>query len=109
MQRRFEPGKQEGSITLFLALVLTLVLSLCFSLLEAGRVQGLAALAQRNLQLNLASVFGRYHVQLWQDYHLLFLDGSKKEGEFSLAGLEGTMAEEDGKSSVALVLSLIHI
>ena len=99
MQRRFEPRKQEqeGSITLFLALVLTLVLSLCFSLLEAGRVQGLAAIAQRSLQLNLASAFGRYHVQLWQDYHLLFLDGSKKEGEFSLAGLEGTMAEEDGK------------
>lgn len=100
MQRRFKvrERKRAGSITLFLALVLTLVLSLCFSLLEAGRVQGLAALAQRSLQLSLESTFGMYHIPLWQNYHLLFLDGSGGNGQFSLSGLEGEMAGQDGQT-----------
>lgn len=97
MQRKFELGKRKraGGITLFLVLVLTLVLSLCFSLLEAGRVQGLAALAQRSLQLNLESTFGMYHIPLWQNYHLLFLGGGGRDGQFSLSGLEGTMVGQD--------------
>lgn len=92
-----EKGHQ-GSITLFLALVCTLVLSLCFSLLEAGRVQGLAILAERSLQLSLESAFGMYHIPLWEHYHLLFLDGSGREGQLSLSGLEGYMLEDDGRT-----------
>ena len=97
MQNEFQEREQQGSITLFLVLVCTLVLSLCFSLLEAGRVQGLAILAQRSLQLSLESTFGRYHIPLWEHYHLLFLDGSGREGQLSLSGLEGSMIEEDGR------------
>lgn len=85
----------SGSITLFLALVLTLIFSLFFSFLEAARVQGLAMLAKRNLQLSLESTFGLYHVFLWENYHLLFLDGSNKEGKFDIPALEGSMMEED--------------
>ena len=99
LQRKFKlkENKQPGSITVFLALVLAVVLSLCFSLLEAGRVQGLAILAQRSLQLSLQSTFGMYHIPLWQNYHLLFLDGNGSQGQFSLSGLEGIMVEEDGR------------
>lgn len=97
MQRKFEfeKGKQPGSITLFLALVITLIFALLFSFLEAARVQGLAMLAQRSLQISLESMFGLYHVSLWENYDLLFLNGSNKDGRFDTAILEGGMMKED--------------
>ncbi|EOS26879.1 hypothetical protein C806_00471 [Lachnospiraceae bacterium 3-1] len=97
MRKKFEFGieKQSGNITLFLALVLTLIFSLLFSLLEASRIEGLAALAKRNLQLRLESTFGWYHLPLWENYGLLFLDGSNEEGRFDVSMLEGRMMEED--------------
>ncbi len=96
MQRRSErkAGSSSGSITLFLALVLTLVLSFCFSLLEAARVQCLSQMAQRRLLLDLESAFGEYHPALWQDYRLLFLDGSAGTGGLDLPLLEGHIMEE---------------
>ena len=97
MQRKSKltEGKQSGSITLFLALVLTLIFALLFSFLEAARVQGLAMLAPRSLKLSLESMFGLYHASLWEDYHLLFLDGSNKDGRFDPVLLEGSMMKED--------------
>ena len=96
MQKKCERGEasQSGSITLFLALTLTLVLSFWFSLLEAARVECLSAMAQRRLLLDLESAFGEYHVGLWQDYRLLFLDGGRGEGRLNLPLLEGHIMEE---------------
>ncbi|MEY8515771.1 DUF5702 domain-containing protein [Lachnospiraceae bacterium 29-84] len=90
---RIHPA-QGGSITLFLALSMTLVLSFLFSLLEASRVQGLEGAAQRNAFLRMESAFGRYHVRLWEDYRMLFLDGAFGGERFDLALLEGIMVEE---------------
>lgn len=81
--------KQNGSITLFLALILTLVFSLFFSLLEAARVQALSHIAKRSLLLELESAFGEYNIGLWEDYRLLFLDGSNQTEQLDLALLEG--------------------
>ena len=77
MPKRSKPGKGAcaGSVTLFLALTLTIVLSLFFSLLEAVRVQGLSMIAQRNLKLSLTSAFGAYHMPLWIT-KLMILGGS---------------------------------
>lgn len=86
--------ERGGSITLFLALVLTLIFSLCFSLLEAARVQALSEIAARSLLLELESAFGEYHPDLWREYGLLFLDGGNEAGELDLALLEGRRMEE---------------
>lgn len=95
MQRRSEGLKTcNGSITLFLALTLTMILSLIFSLLEASRVQALARISQRSLQLRMESMFGGYHVPMWESYHMLFLDGNDENGQLNLAALEGIMMEE---------------
>lgn len=86
--------KKKGSITLYLALMLTLVFSLFFSLLEAVRVQALDEIAARSLLLELESAFAEYQTDLWQDYGLLFLDGGNHSGELDLALLEGHRMEE---------------
>ena len=96
MQKKSEKNLRTcaGSVTLFLALTLTIILSLIFSLLEAARMQALALIARRDLQLRLESVFGQYHVPMWENYHMLFLDGNDEKGQFNLSVLEGIMMEE---------------
>lgn len=86
---------KRGNITVFLALSLMLVLSFLFSMVEAGRVQGMKMMVQRKLLLTLESAFGEYNSSLWQDYGLLFLDGSYGTGELDMALLEGHMMEEE--------------
>lgn len=87
-------GRKDGSITLFLALILTLIFSFCFSLLEAARVQALSALAARRLLLGMESLFAQYDPDLWEAYGLLFLDGGSPDGDLDLALLEGRAMEE---------------
>ncbi len=75
---------RRGSITVFLALALVLILSFVFSLLEGARVLCMKSRAQTVSDLCLQSMFGNYSTGLWEDYHLLFLDGTWQEGEFSM-------------------------
>lgn len=74
---------EEGSVTVFLSLVLVLVLSFLFSLLEGARVFYLNGKAEMMTDVCLQSMFGNYHAGIWQDYHLLFIDGSWDGEEFS--------------------------
>lgn len=75
---------KKGSVTVFLALVLVLVLSFACSLLESGRVYCMKAKAQMATDLCLQSLFGNYHQGIWEDYHLLFIDGTWQGEEFSM-------------------------
>lgn len=75
---------KRGSITVFLALTLVLVLSFIFSLLEGARVYCLKSRAELVSEICMQSMFGNYHAGMWEDYHLLFLDGSWQEGDFSV-------------------------
>ena len=88
MDRTYIHTSMDGSITLFLALILTLVFSFFFSLLEAARVQGLSQIARRGILLKIESAFGEYQTELWKDYHMLFLDGGNYDGELDLALLD---------------------
>lgn len=84
----------KGSITLFYALTLTLILSFLFSLLEAARAESLKKIAERDLLLRLESEFGAYHIPLWQNYRMLFLDGGNGQNELDLKFLEGHIMQE---------------
>ena len=74
----------KGSITIFLALILTAMLSSVFAFLEAARVCGL----QANVKLSAAqasdAVLASYDRDLWENYRLLFWEVS--EGD--LPGLD---------------------
>lgn len=86
---------QNGSITIFLALTLVLILSFLFSMVEAARVNGLSELAKRKLVLETQSLFGAYNQELWEHYGLLFLDMSYGTGEPDVRQIEEHLMEED--------------
>ena len=76
--------KAKGSITIFAALSMMLVASLTLALLEAARVQGLDYYARKMTETGLESACAEYQPLLWQDYHILALDGSYGSGKFSI-------------------------
>lgn len=89
-------GQPEASITVFLSLILVLILSFLFSLLEAARVKGLQELTEQKLALQLESAFGDYNSDLWERYRILLLDGSFRTGKLDISRLEGHIMEESG-------------
>ncbi len=79
-------GKKKsycGSITVFSALSLMLVVSFLFALLEAGRIYGLSVVSDRKTQIAIESVFAQYQPKLFDAYHILGLDGAFAGEEFS--------------------------
>ena len=85
--------KAKGSITVFATLVIMLVASFLFALLEAGRTQGLATRADMISRLSIESVCAEYQPGLWEDYHLLCLDGAYGGGTFSMEYVSSTLHE----------------
>ena len=85
---------KRGSITVFLALTLILVLSFLFSLLESARVSCMQAKAWEVTNVSMQSLFGNYQKGIWEDYHLLFLDGSWQGEEFSMEKFAARAMEE---------------
>ncbi|MBO5068948.1 MAG: hypothetical protein J6C37_01085 [Roseburia sp.] len=83
--------RAKGSITVFAALALMLVASFLFALLEAGRVYGLDTRADMVSQLSLESVCAEYQSGLWEDYHLLCLDGAYGGDSFSMEYVSSTL------------------
>ena len=95
LQSRQERFNTEGSITIFLALTLVLILSFLFSMVEVARVNGLRELSKRKLALQTESLQGAYNQELWEHYRLLFLDMSYGSGEPDARLLEEYMMEEE--------------
>lgn len=89
---------KKGSITVFLALILVLVLSFLFSLLEGARVFCLKSRAETVTEVCMQSMFGNYHAGLWEDYHLLFLDGTWQGEEFSMEKFVQRIMYEAGEN-----------
>lgn len=85
--------RAKGSITVFAALALMLVASFLFALLEAGRMQGLATRADMISKLSIESVCAEYQPGLWEDYHLLCLDGAYGGDTFSMEHVSSTLIE----------------
>jgi len=94
--------KKRGSITVFLALLLTMFFSAIFAFLEAARVGGLKANSQISTMQARDTVLASYDQSLWEEYHLLFWQAD--EGDFpALGSLESLQqsAIEGNLSSLA--------
>ncbi len=64
--------RRSGSITVFLALLLTVFFSAVFAFLEVARVSGLKANSQIGSMQARDTVLASYDRSLWENYHLLF-------------------------------------
>lgn len=73
--------RAKGSITVFLSLALILIIALVGSLLESTRVTVAREIALDNSYLAVQNILAGYQRELWNDYHILFVDASKLRGE----------------------------
>ena len=73
--------KVKGSITIFLSLALLFVTALIGSLLESARVTVAGEIALDNSYLAEQNILAEYQRELWNDYHILFVDASLLNGE----------------------------
>ena len=67
---------KKGSITVFLALILSLLLSLVCTSIESVRMASARTQILNGMDIGLYSVFGQYDKKLLEVYDLFALDGS---------------------------------
>ncbi len=72
----------EGSLTIFSALSLLLILSFLLALLEGARVSGLKMMDTLAAETGMDCVAAEYQPVLWNKYHLLYLDGAYGSEQF---------------------------
>lgn len=72
--------EKNGYITLYLTLILGIMLSLVFILLEAVRNKTIRMETESVMDVSLYSVFGEFHRELLEQYDLFFIDTSYGEG-----------------------------
>ena len=73
--------KVKGSITIFLSLALLFVTALIGSLLESARVTVAGEIALDNSYLAEQNILAEYQRELWNDYHIFFVDASLLNGD----------------------------
>ncbi len=71
--------KQRGSVTVFLSMILTVMLSLEFSLVEVIHWYGLRIQGDRIATMAMENVFSEYNVPLWEKYGILAADITRGE------------------------------
>lgn len=78
---------KKGSITVFLALILSLLLSLVCTSIESVRMAAARTQILSSLDIGLYSLFGQYDRILLKDYDLFFLNGSGSQGKLNLSSV----------------------
>ena len=86
---------KKGSITVFSALCMSFVFSALFVLLEAARFYGLSQYADWKGRQGVECVAAEYQPYLWEEFHLLMLDGGYSTDSFEI----GNVTEQPGSQS----------
>lgn len=92
-EREKSDMKKRGSITVFAALSFMLITSFLTALLEAGRMYQLDAYADMSSELAIESVCAEYQPVLWEEFHLLGLDGAYGGEIFSMKYVTAVLSE----------------
>lgn len=85
--------KENATITVYLSLILMLLLSLIFTIIEGARVSTAKVFAERALSTATDSVLAEYYGPLWEEYHLLGYDAGEGSSEEKADQLEETLSE----------------
>ncbi|MBR5408259.1 MAG: hypothetical protein IK111_11590 [Lachnospiraceae bacterium] len=87
--RRYRGRKINGEITVFLALITSVLTGLIIVLIESARLQLIRMNVEALMDTGLTSCFGEYDRKLFDRYDLLFIDSSYRgQGE---PGIEGVI------------------
>lgn len=89
---------KRGSITVFSAISMMLIVSLLFALLESARVYGLDYYAEVQTDAGVISACAEYQPLLWQKYRLLALDAAYGGEEFSMDNVTRHIREKIEKN-----------
>lgn len=76
---------KKGSVTVYMALMLAVLLSLFVTVIEGARQRAISIQAESAMDLAVYSVFAEYNRALFDTYDLLFIDTSYGEEKGSLA------------------------
>lgn len=68
--------RENGYFTVYMALCISVILSLCLTMIEGARRNGAAMEAACVADIGLQSVFAEYHRQLLEQYNLFAIDSS---------------------------------
>ena len=90
-EEKSEGIRLEGQITIALALVLMIIVSLLLSTVEAARATALEVRMECAVQTALYSLFSQYHRELAEQYDLLFIDSSFQTDSPSIKAMEGQL------------------
>lgn len=82
---------RKGSITVFLALIMSLLLSLVCASIESVRMAAARTQILNSVDIGLYSLFGQYDKAVLKDYDLFLLDGSFGRGELDMASVYDNM------------------
>lgn len=72
--------KFKGSITIFLALTLLLMIGIVGSLLESSRVTVSREVVMDDTYLSVQNILAEYQREIWNDYHVFFVDAGELGG-----------------------------
>ena len=73
--------EKSGYITVYLALLLGVLLSFVFTILEAVRVQTIRTQTEGTMDVGLFSIFGEFHRELLEQYDIFAIDTTYGEGK----------------------------
>ena len=83
----------EGSITVYLSLILLILLSLILTVIEGARVNTAKINANRALSVAMDSVLAEYYGPLWEEYHILGYDKGNEVPDIQKDKLEAKLSE----------------
>lgn len=86
-------GNKDGSITVFLSLVLMLVLSLIMTVIEGARFYAAKVMAERALTTAMDSVLAEFYGPLMKEYHLLGLNAGYGGSNISRGEIENKLSD----------------
>ena len=82
--------KVKGSVSLFVAMIFLLVVSVVVSTIQSARIQGGKVMAATALNMGMDSLFANYDNELFSQFGVLLLNGASEDGKLDkdvLAGL----------------------
>lgn len=84
---------EKGSLSVFFALILPMLLSLFFSMLEVTRICGLDRNSEELAKQMVENAFSEYQPVLWERYGILALDMGYSSGQPETEKISGRMME----------------